>query len=174
MVRGRLDCKARFDSRRDAASAGAMSDNPSERFASALGGTAFLNALGASVVEAAPGRSVMRLPYAPHIVGNPETGIVHGGAITALLDQACGMAVGSALAAAPTPEEGGMRAIATLDLRIDYLKAARPGAAITVVGECVKITRQIVFARGRAFQESADEPVALATATFMITEFRTG
>jgi len=148
-----------------------MSDNDAiARMMTAQGGTAFLNALGAGVAEAVPGRSVIRLPYAPHIVGNPDNGVVHGGAITALLDQACGMAVGSALA----QEAGVMRSIATLDLRIDYLKAARPGADITVVGECVKITRQIVFARGRAFQESADEPVALATATFMISEFRTG
>ncbi|MEI9988879.1 MAG: PaaI family thioesterase [Rhizomicrobium sp.] len=153
-----------------------MSDPPNETFQraiSAQGGTAFLNALGASVVEAVPGRSLMRLPYAPHLVGNPQTGVVHGGAITALLDQACGMAVGSALSQR-TPEAGGMRAIATLDLRIDYLKAATPGADILVAAECVKITRQIVFARGRAFQESADEPIALATATFMITEARAG
>ncbi len=152
-----------------------MSDNDAIRqLLTAQGGTAFLNALGASVAEAVPGRSVIRLPYAPHIVGNPDNGVVHGGAITALLDQACGMAVGSGLAAAPTAEGSAMRSIATLDLRIDYLKAARPGADITVVGECVKITRQIVFARGRAFQENADEPVALATATFMISDYKPG
>ncbi|MEJ0026658.1 MAG: PaaI family thioesterase [Rhizomicrobium sp.] len=153
-----------------------MSDTPSERFQQAIsaqGGTAFLNALGAIVVEAVPGRSVMRLPYAPHLVGNPETGVVHGGAITGLLDQACGMAVGSALSLRP-PEDGGMRSIATLDLRIDYLKAAKPGADITVEAECVKITRQIVFARGRAFQESEGEPIALATAAFMITDLKPG
>ena len=149
-----------------------LSNDSIHRLMTAQGGTAFLNALGASVAEAVPGRSVIRLPYAPHIVGNPDNGVVHGGAITALLDQACGMAVGSGLAAAA--EGSGMRSIATLDLRIDYLKAAQPGADITVVGECVKITRQIVFARGRAFQENADEPVALATATFMISEYRPG
>ena len=149
-----------------------LSNDSIHRLMTAQGGTAFLNALGASVAEAVPGRSVIRLPYAPHIVGNPDSGVVHGGAITALLDQACGMAVGSGLAAAA--EGSGMRSIATLDLRIDYLKAAQPGADITVVGECVKITRQIVFARGRAFQENADEPVALATATFMISEYRPG
>jgi uncharacterized protein (TIGR00369 family) len=146
----------------------------SHRSLSALGGIPFFDALGAETVEASPGRSVMRLPYAAHIVGDPETGVVHGGAVTGMLDHACGMAVGSALAAQPAPEGGGMRAIATLDLRIDYLKAARPGAAITVVGECVKITRQIVFARGRAYQDSADDPVALATGTFMITEMKAG
>jgi uncharacterized protein (TIGR00369 family) len=143
-----------------------------ERFAVASnGGTAFMTALGATVVEFVPGRNTMRLPYAPHIVGNPDTGVVHGGVITAMLDQACGMAVGTALAAARNEGEA-MRSVATLDLRIDYLKAARPGADITVIGECVKIARQIVFARGCAFQASQDDPIALATGTFMITELR--
>lgn len=138
------------------------------------GGAAFFQALGAEVVEAAPGRSVMRLPYAPHIVGNPDTGVVHGGAVTGMLDHACGMAVGSALAAQTAPDGTGFRSVATLDLRIDYLKAAQPGTAITVIGECVKITRQIVFAKGTAYQDSPDDPVALAAGTFMITEMKAG
>ena len=143
-------------------------------FMHAQGGTAFFQALGAEVVETVPGRSVMVLPYAPHIVGNPDTGVVHGGAVTGMLDHACGMAAGSALAAQPAPAGGGMRSVATLDLRIDYLKAAKPGVALTVVGECVKIARQIVFAKGIAYQDSADDPVALATGTFMITEMKLG
>ena len=93
--------------------------------------------------------------------------------ISGLLDHACGMAVGSALGAlSATP--GAMRGIATLDLRIDYMKAAKPGADIFVIGECVKITRQIVFARGRAYQESEDNVIASAVGTFIITELRAG
>ncbi|HEY0303150.1 MAG TPA: PaaI family thioesterase [Rhizomicrobium sp.] len=137
------------------------------------GGSPYFQAIGAVVVETVPGRSLMRLPYSPHIVGNPDTGVVHGGVITGLLDHACGMAVGSALAV-ESPAGDGMRGIATLDLRIDYLKAAKPGQDIFVVGECVKITRQIVFARGRAFQESEDDVIASATGTFIITELRSG
>ncbi len=148
-------------------------ENMSERFLHSLGGAAYFEAIGAQVVEAVAGRSTMRLPYAPHLVGNPDTGVVHGGVITGLLDHACGMAVGSALGALSSTA-GGMRGIATLDLRIDYLKAAKPGADITVIAECVKITRQIVFARGRAFQASEDDLIASATGTFIITELRSG
>lgn len=144
-----------------------------ERFMLAQGGAPFFQAIGAQVVEAVPGKSTMRLPYAPHLVGNPDSGVVHGGVITGLLDHACGMAVGSALGAlSSTP--GAMRGIATLDLRIDYLQAAKPQADIFVVAECVKITRQIVFARGRAYQESEDNVIASATGTFIITELRAG
>src|SRR5690349_19730360 len=83
------------------------------------------------------------------------------------------MAVGTALGVIVTdPAKRASTSYATLDLRIDYLKAAKPGADIMVVGECVKITRQIIFARGRAYQTSPDEPIAIATGTFMLTEMR--
>ena len=63
------------------------------------GADAFLRALGGEILEFENGRGRMRLPFANHLVGNPETGVVHGGVITAMLDQACGMAIGSALRA---------------------------------------------------------------------------
>ena len=59
---------------------------------------------------------------------------------------------------------------ATLDLRIDYMKPAKPNVEIIFEGECIKITHEIAFARARAFQETADDPVAIATATFMFTQ----
>ena len=83
------------------------------------------------------------------------------------------MAVGTGLGVIITdPARRAATSYATLDLRIDYMKAAKPGADIFVVGECVKITRQIVFARGRAYQESEDDPIATATGTFIMTEQR--
>lgn len=139
------------------------------------GGTAFIQALGATITEVAAGRSMIRLPYSRNIVGNPDTGVVHGGVITGLLDHACGMAVGSGLGVIiQDPALRVSTSYATLDLRIDYMKAAKPGVDIVVVGECVKITRQIVFARGRAYQETEDNLIAAATGTFITTETRPG
>src|SRR5471030_2009928 len=153
-----------------------MSEPPNEFLQTLMrsqGGTAFIQALGAEITQAEAGKSTMRLPYSPLIIGNPDTGVVHGGVITALLDHACGMAVGSALGAAILDASRRTNtSYATLDLRIDYMKAAKPGADIFVAGECVKITRQIVFARGRAYQESEDDPIATATGAFMMTELR--
>jgi uncharacterized protein (TIGR00369 family) len=154
-----------------------MSEPPNEMLARmrAHAGTAYILALGAEVTLAEPGKATMRLPYSQKIVGNPDTGVVHGGVITGLLDHACGMAVGSALGEVIL--EPGRRAVtsyATLDLRIDYMKAARPGADILVAAECVKITRQIVFARGCAYQDTVDDPIAMATGTFILTELRSG
>jgi uncharacterized protein (TIGR00369 family) len=43
-------------------------------------------ALGMELVEVGASETVFRLPYDPKLVGNPDTGVLHGGAITALLD----------------------------------------------------------------------------------------
>jgi uncharacterized protein (TIGR00369 family) len=129
--------------------------------AAGLGHTAYVNALGGTARVIAPGRIEMRLPYSDRIVGNPDTGVVHGGVITGFLDQSCGMAIGSALREPAS--------FATLDLRIDYMKPARPGAEVVFVGECVKITHEIAFARARAYQDSIDDPIAIGTGTFMFT-----
>ncbi len=141
-----------------------MSDTTKEFFASMasrMGQTAYIAGIRAEVMDFADGKSRMRLPYGEHLIGDPDTGVVHGGVITGLLDQACGMAVGMALRE--------HRPFATLDLRIDYLKAAKPGEDIFVEAECLKITHEIAFARGVAFQESRDTPIAIATGNFMMT-----
>ena len=126
-----------------------------------MGQTAFLRALGGELLEFAAGRGRMRLPFAPHLVGDPATGVIHGGVLTAMLDQACGMAIGSALRA-PTM-------MATLDLRIDYMKPAAPHTDILIESQCLKIAHDVAFARAVAFQTTPDEPVAIATGTFMLS-----
>ncbi len=41
--------------------------------------------------------AVFQLPYDEKLVGNPDTGVLHGGAITALLDACSGASVFAAL-----------------------------------------------------------------------------
>ena len=77
---------------------------------------------GLRLDRAAPGEAWSSLPYRPVFVGDTKTGVLHGGVVTAMLDESCGMAVQLAL--------DGTRAIATLDLRIDYQKPATPGLDI--------------------------------------------
>jgi uncharacterized protein (TIGR00369 family) len=115
--------------------------------------------------RSAPGEAWSRLPYRPVFVGDTETGVLHGGVVTAMLDESCGMAVQLAL--------DGTRAIATLDLRIDYQKPATPGLDIRAHSVCYRTTRSIAFVRSTAYQESEDDPVATATACFMIGANRT-
>jgi uncharacterized protein (TIGR00369 family) len=111
---------------------------------------------GLRLDRAAPGEAWSSLPYRPVFVGDTETGVLHGGVVTAMLDESCGMAVQLAL--------DGTRAIATLDLRIDYQKPATPGLDIKAHSVCYRVTRSIAFVRSTAYQESEDDPVATATA----------
>src|SRR5512140_147561 len=120
---------------------------------------------GLQLDRVAPGESWSSLPYRPVFVGDTATGVLHGGVVTAMLDETCGMAV--QLAA------DGTRAIATLDLRIDYQKPATPGLDIKAHSVCYRVTRSIAFVRATAYQESEDDPVATATACFMIAANRT-
>src|SRR5258708_6893100 len=113
---------------------------------------------GLRLDRAPPGGAWSSLPYRPVFVG--ETGVLHGGVVSAMLDESCGMAVQLAL--------NGTRAIATLDLRIDYQKPATPGLDIKAHSVCYRVTRSIAFVRSTAYQESEDDPVATATACFMI------
>jgi len=122
-------------------------------------------AIGMSVVDARPGHIWLRVPYADFLVGNPETGVIHGGVITTLLDNGGGAAVMTAL------DE--LRAVATLDLRIDYMKPATPGRDIVGYCHCHKVTRHIAFVRGTAYHETPDDPIATAAMTFMVGASRT-
>ena len=120
---------------------------------------------GLRLDRAARGEAWSSLPYRPVFVGDTETGVLHGGVVTAMLDESCGMAVQLAL--------DGTRAIATLDLRIDYQKPATPGLDIKAHSFCYRATRSIAFVRATAYQEFEDDPVATATACFMIGANRT-
>ncbi|MBU6473142.1 MAG: PaaI family thioesterase [Alphaproteobacteria bacterium] len=125
-----------------------------------LGLTPFMASIGAEILEMGAGAARARLPYGPKLVGDPDSGVVHGGAVTALLDQMGGAAVMAALDH-PIP-------IVTLDLRIDYMKPATAGVDIMAEARCLKVTHEIAFVRGSAYQTDAADPVAICTATFML------
>jgi uncharacterized protein (TIGR00369 family) len=113
------------------------------------------------VLAVAKGRASMQLDWAPHLVGNPDTGVLHGGAITALLDSCCGMSVGTMLNE-PAP-------FATLDLRIDYARPATPHKAVIAEAECYRISSNVAFTRAIAHQGDRNDPVAAASGTFMLS-----
>jgi acyl-coenzyme A thioesterase PaaI-like protein len=58
--------------------------------------------------------------------------------------------------------------IATLDLRIDYMRAAEPGLDIHARAHCYKLTHTIAFVRATAYDRDPDDPVATAQAAFML------
>ena len=121
--------------------------------------TPYLAGIGGEIVDiGTPARA--RVPYSEKLVGDPETGVVHGGVITGLLDHTSGLAVMVKLRE-PMP-------IATLDLRIDYMRPATPHMDIIAECECVRVTHEVAFVRGTAHQGDAGDPIALCTGAFMI------
>jgi len=120
------------------------------------------HALGLSVEYVRQGGVIFKLRYHRELVGNPDQGIVHGGAITALLDSACGFAAGSTL------DELGFTP--TIDLRIDYVRSAEPNKDIFAEAEVYRATPNIIFTRGVAYQEDKSKPIAYAVGNFMRLE----
>ncbi len=116
--------------------------------------------LGMKAIETGPGFAVMMLPYRAEIIGDPVRKVVFGGAITALLDQASGLAVACAVDV--------LRPIATVDLRVDYLRAAAPELDLYARVECYKVTRNVAFVRGIAYERGPDDPFASCLGTFML------
>ena len=116
--------------------------------------------LGMQVVETGPGFAIVTLPYAPEIVGDPSRGVVFGGVITTLLDQTSGLAIACAMQ--------DLLPIATVDLRVDYLRAAEPGKDLFARVDCTKVTRNVAFVHGVAWEHEIGEPFATCLGTFMI------
>ncbi|MCQ2029899.1 PaaI family thioesterase [Stutzerimonas zhaodongensis] len=115
--------------------------------------------LGMSVERANSQGLTLRLPYSEMIVSDRESGLVHGGAITTLMDTTCGISTACAL-----PE---LEICPTLDLRIDYMHSAEPNHDVFGFAECYRVTPTVIFTRGVAYQRDINEPIAHVVGAFM-------
>lgn len=125
-------------------------------------------ALGVEFIKAGLSRVMTRLPFAEDLIGDSHNRVIHGGAITTLIDTTCGLTVFSLL---DEPEQ-----VVTLDLRIDYLRSAQPELPIYCIAECYRLTHHVAFLRAVAYQTIAqnEESIAHGVSTFMRTPLKKG
>ncbi|UZD91597.1 PaaI family thioesterase [Cognatishimia activa] len=115
-------------------------------------------ALGMEVTEVGEGIAQLEMDYDKRFIGDPDTGVISGGAVSALMDTCSGAAVLS------HPDVTG--ATATIDLRIDYMRAANPGQRIIARAEVYHLTRTVAFVRAKSYDNDRENPVATATGAF--------
>lgn len=123
-------------------------------------GAAHTHALGFAFDSLDGDRIRLKVPWREDLVGDPDTGVLAGGLVTALLDHVGGLAVWVAL--------DRFESIATLDLRVDYMRAAEPRRDLIAEARCYRLTRSIAFVRAWAFEDEPSNPVAAAQSAYML------
>lgn len=119
-----------------------------------------VQALDVTVEAVGAGEVTISMPWNAELVGDPRTGVIHGGVISTLMDTCCGTAV------LCHPMEA--KFTVTMDLRIDYMRSAHPGQRIVAHAVCHHITRSVAFVRAVATDDDTGNPVAMANGAFAV------
>lgn len=118
--------------------------------------------LGITLVDLQRARCLAKLSGNPMLGGDRDGGLYFPSVLLTLADAACGVAFISAV--------GEYGAVATLDLRIDYLRPVPVSQTLVVDAHCHRYTGEIGFLKCDIRGEGAEEPAALVTATFLRTK----
>ena len=136
-----------------------LSVSAEERVRSSFAAQSMLATLGASMAEVQRGRVVLEMPSDPRF--GQQFGYTHAGAVTALVDTACGYAALTAM-----PED---REVLTVDFTANFLAPAA-GERFRATATVLRAGRTIVVTRGEVHALTAtDEPrlIAAMQATMM-------
>ena len=118
----------------------------------------FMSTLGARLVAIRPGEAVIELPFSSHLT--QQHGFLHAGAITSIVDSACGYA---ALSVMP---EGA--AVLTVEFKINLMKPAA-GSMFRATGKVLKSGKSLTVCSGivEANNENQWSTIAVMQATMM-------
>jgi uncharacterized protein (TIGR00369 family) len=122
-----------------------------------------MTTLGVEVTAVERGKVWMSLGHDERLT--QQHGFMHAGAVTSVLDTACGFAAFSVM-----PPEA---AVLTVSFTVN-LMAPAAGQEFTITGEVVRAGRTLVVCRGEAFADGGDRPFAVMQATMTAVSGRTG
>ena len=123
--------------------------------------TPHMRDIGLRITELDASHATMVMPASPRWLGDPARGMLHPGPLTVLADSCCGLAISAAL---PRPVP-----MATLDLRMDYLRRAGPQLDVYCEARCVRIARNVAFVDAQVWQDDHSQPIAIARGAFMMS-----
>ena len=124
--------------------------------------SAFLEMIGATIEDWQEGRVRYALTIEEKHT-NPN-GVLHGGVLTTLMDEATGAAIVSVrgmeiMATAPH---------ATVEMNVSFMAGVRPGDRITVEASTLRVGRSVVFAEAEVRRDGRDDLVAKGRFTYVI------
>jgi len=117
-----------------------------------------MTTLGARMTHVVPGEVHIELPFSAALL--QQQGFVHAGAITSVVDSACGYA---ALTLLPDTHE-----VVSVEFKVNFLNPAK-GARFVAVGRVFKAGRTLSVCSGEvtAFDGDAKKSIALMQTTMM-------
>ena len=118
----------------------------------------FMSTLGARLVAIRPGEAIIELPFGGHLT--QQHGFLHAGAVTSIVDSACGYA---ALSVMP---EGA--AVLTVEFKINLMKPAA-GSVFRATGKVLKSGKTLTVCSGTVEADNENEwsTIAVMQATMM-------
>ena len=113
---------------------------------------AFMSTLGAELTSVGEGVLEIRLPFSPRLT--QQDGYLHAGAVTAVLDSACGYA---ALSVAPVDHE-----VLTVEFKVNLLAPAT-GESFIAKAQVKRAGRKLTVCTADAFAVTGNKQKAVAT-----------
>lgn len=115
--------------------------------------------MGIRIIGVTDGCAQLAMPCTPRMCD--ARGALHRGAMVTMLDNACGLSIFAAL--------GYVTPVATIDLRVDYLRDIPPHSGIRCAVRCIRHSPTVAWIRGEALtDDAAGDVLAAVTGTFAI------